>query len=467
MSANILIIDDDESMRMGCLQTLSEAGYRVQAVPNGAIALEKAKRETFDVVLLDLKMPGVPGMEVLKTLRREATGTSIIVITGYGTIGTALKAGKLGAYDFLCKPFDPEKLISIVAKAASSKRHALEDSCVRLALDDHEAPSGVLVGESAAIKSVIRLLRKVAPMDSTVLITGETGTGKELIARMIHLQSRRHHNPFVIVDCGSIVETLFESEMFGHVKGSFTGAIGTTKGKFEIANEGTLFLDEISNIDINHQARLLRVVQDQEISKVGKPRTINVDVRIIAATNRDLSKEITENRFREDLFYRLNVVSIHLPPLRERPVDVPLLAEYFLRKLSNESRIKIVRISEEAMALMKAFKWPGNVRELRNAIERAIIVSEDDVLSPEDLMLGQTLYKANDKRAPNKSLAELEKIEIEKVLKDCKGNRSQASARLGINRKTLREKIRKYCITFDESPSGEKTPPILHKPSAS
>ena len=461
MSANVLIVDDDESMRLGCLQTLSEAGYRVQAVPNGLLALERAKGETFDVVLLDLKMPGIPGMEVLKSLRKQDSGIVVIVITGYGTIETAVQAGKLGAYDFLCKPFDPGQLISLVEKAASSKRHALEDSCIHLALDDQVVPSDLLVGESPAIRRVKRLLRKVAPMDSAVLITGETGSGKELVARMIHMQSRRHSHPFVIVDCGSLVQTLFESEMFGHVKGSFTGAMDTTKGKFETANGGTLFLDEIANIDLSLQARLLRVVQEQEISKVGSPRTRKVDVRIIAATNRNLSEEIAENRFRKDLFYRLNVVSIHIPPLRERVEDIPLLAHYFLKKLSDKRRITPMSFSEEAMELMLGYHWPGNVRELRNAIERGMVVSEDNVLGHEDLMLNEDAADVPGRLSHNSSLADLERLQITEVLRDCKGNRSQTAARLGIHRKTLREKMRKYGISWDEPHSGGETPPHL------
>jgi DNA-binding NtrC family response regulator len=429
----------------------------VQAVPNGLLALERAKGETFDVVLLDLQMPGMPGMEVLKTLRKQDPGIVVIVITGYGSIETAMQAGKLGAHDFLCKPFDPDQLISLVEKAASGKRHALEDSCIHLALDDQDILSDVLVGESPGLKRVKRLLRKVAPMDSTVLITGETGSGKELVARMIHMQSRRHRHPFVIIDCGSLVQTLFESEMFGHVKGSFTGAMDTTKGKFEIANGGTLFLDEIANIDMSLQARLLRVVQEQEISKVGSPRTRKVDVRIIAATNRDLSQEIAENRFRKDLFYRLNVVSIHIPPLRERAEDIPVLAQYFLKKLSDQRGMPAMRFSGEAMALMSSYHWPGNVRELRNAIERGMVVSEDNVLGPEDLMPNEAGSGVPLDSCHNRSLADLEKLQIMEVLRDCKGNRSQAAGRLGIHRKTLREKMRKYGISCDESHSGEGT----------
>jgi len=457
VSANILIIDDDESMRLACLQTLAEAGFRVHAVSSGALALERTKGETFDVVLLDLMMPGIKGMDVLKALKRHDAGVAVVVITGYGTIDTALQAGRFGAYDFLCKPFDAEHLLSLVKKAVSSKRHALEDSCVRMALNTPEASSDVLVGESEAFKRVTRLVKKVAPLDSTVLITGETGSGKELVARMIHLKSRRHQHPFIVVDCGSLVETLFESEMFGHVKGSFTGAIESTKGKFELAHGGTLLLDEIANIDMNLQARLLRVVQEQEVSKVGSPSARKVDVRIISATNRDLSREISEKRFREDLFYRLNVISIHIPPLRERPEDIPVLADYFLRKLSTERRTNASRISEKAMALMKSYPWPGNVRELRNVIERGMVVSENDVLGEEYFIMRRVPPRVDPDSLHNRSLAEVEKREIIRVLKNCRGNRSQAAALLGINRKTLREKMRKYAIIYNESLAMEET----------
>ncbi|MBN2126579.1 MAG: sigma-54-dependent Fis family transcriptional regulator [Deltaproteobacteria bacterium] len=461
MSANVLIVDDDESMRMGCAQTLSEAGYRTQAVSNGALALEKTAGESFDVILLDLKMPGIPGMEVLETLKREAPGVAVIVITGFATIDAAVEAGRLGADAFLCKPFDPETLVSMVGKAVSGKRHALEDSCVHMALNDQDVSVDSFIGCSKGVRRVVRLVKKVAPTDSTVLITGETGSGKELAARMIHLQSKRRHRPFVVVDCGSLVETLFESEMFGHVKGSFTGALDTTKGKFEIADGGTLFLDEIANIDINIQARLLRVVQDQEISKVGSPRTTKVNVRIIAATNKELSREISENRFRKDLFYRLNVFSIHIPPLRERPEDIPLLAEYFLRRLGQARRKRVGKISEEAMTLLVKKEWPGNVRELKNAIERAIVVSENEILDPEDLMLQESTSDADYAPFESGSLAELEKREIMRVLKLCKGNRSRTAECLGINRKTLREKIRKYGISCEEQPPEEEAPVTL------
>lgn len=450
MSANILVVDDDESMRTACSQTLSEAGYRVQSVSNGTLALEKVKKESFDVIVLDLKMPGIPGIDVLKALTRDDSGLAVIVITGYGSFDAAMQAGKFGAFEFLAKPFDPDKLISLVEKAASRKRFALEDSCVRMAVDDQETFPDKLVGESAAIRRVVRLIKKAAPMDSTVLITGETGSGKELVARLIHRQSMRREKPFVVVDCGSLVPNLFESEMFGHVKGSFTGAVDNTKGKLELAHSGTLFLDEVGNIDLNLQARLLRVVQEQEFAKVGSSRTKKLNVRIIAATNQDLSEEIEQGRFRKDLFYRLNVVVIHIPKVEERPEDIPLLAQYFLHRFCAERRTRPVKLSEESLALMQEYSWPGNVRELKNAIERAIVISDNGVLGPGDLMLSADLVPPEPSAADHPPLAIMEMREIVKMLRECKGNRGQAAMRLGINRKTLREKIRKYGISVED-----------------
>jgi DNA-binding NtrC family response regulator len=449
-SSNILIIDDDESMRIACLQTLGEAGYRVQAIDNGFAALERVNRESFDVVLLDLKMQGISGMEILERLKKQDPGIAVIVISGHATIDSALQAGRLGAFSFLSKPFTPEALISTVKKAADSKRHALEDSCVSLALNDQQVSAETIVGRSDAIMKVIFLIRQVAPMDSTVLITGETGSGKELAAMTLHRLSKRHHRPFVVVDCGSLVETLFESEMFGHTKGSFTGAIDTTKGKFEIAHGGTLFLDEITNININIQARLLRVVQEQEISTIGSPQTKKIDVRIISATNRDLMREINKNKFRKDLYYRLNVVGINIPSLRERTDDIPLLAEYFLKRLSKAMRKGVTAISDEAMRLLKAYDWPGNVRELKNAIERAIVVCEGNTLGPDHFLLDESLQDGSSGLAGDSSgsLADSEKTEIIRALKETGGNKTRAAGLLGINRKTLREKMSKYGIAF-------------------
>jgi len=444
-SANILVIDDDESMRAGCAQTLSEEGYRVQAVENGREGLEITMKESFDVILLDLKMPGIPGMEVLKRLKENDPNSLVIVITGYATIDSAVEAMKRGAYDFLPKPFAPEVLISVVKKAVNSRLNALEKVIMTQVYED-KVISDTLIGKSDGIAKVILLLKKVAPTDSTVLITGETGVGKELVAQTIHHLSKRRKKPFVVVDCGVLVETLFESEMFGHVKGSYTGAVETTKGKFELADGGTIFLDEITNISINMQARLLRAIQEQEISKVGSFQNVKVDIRIISATNKDLLKETEAKRFREDLFYRLNVFPINIPPLRDRREDIILLANYFLKRFCEQKKKKGMKISDKAIQFLEMYDWPGNVRELKNAIERAVVTCEDQIIEMEDLSCNEMVQCINNGFSEESYLVDMERKEITKVLRQFNGHMTKTAGYLGINRKTLREKIKKYGI---------------------
>ena len=448
--ANVLVIDDDESIRTACVQTLQGAGFRARAVDNGSRAFEKISRESFDVVLLDLKMPGVSGMQVLETLKRDNPVIQVIIITGYASIDSAVEAGRLGVFHFLCKPFAPEALIATVEKAAKAKRYALKDSCVLMALNEQRPPSEMVMGQSKPIRDLMRLIKQVAPMNSSVLLTGETGSGKELAARTLHRLSNRSHRPFVVVDCGSLVETLFESEIFGHVKGAFTGAVDTTEGKFETAHGGTLLRDEIANINTRVQARLLRVVQEQEISKIGSSQIKKVDVRIISATNRNLQEEVERGRFRNDLFYRLNVVQIHIPSLRERREDIPALAGFFLEQLSRDMRKPVSGISPQAMQILEDYQWPGNVRELKNTIERAIVVCQQKMIDPQDILLGHpSPPAAAQPPPPNNSLAQVERNEIIRVLIANNGNRARSAERLGINRKTLREKIAKYGITVD------------------
>lgn len=441
----VLVIDDEESMRAGCVQSLAEEGYKAFAAEDGVRGLQMAQKESFDVVILDLRMPGMDGMEVLEKLKEQDSSVVVVVITGYATIESAVDAMKRGAYDFLPKPFTPEALLAIVERAADRKRLALENVCLRVELDERMGPDAI-VGRSAAMVKVAELVQKVAPTDSTVLICGETGVGKELVARAIHRHSGRGEKPFVVVDCGALVETLFESELFGHVKGSFTGAVATTHGKFELANGGTVFLDEIGDIGPNIQAKLLRVIQEREIVKVGSSQRVEVDVRIIAATNRDLAKEMSEGRFREDLFYRINVVPIQVPPLRDRREDIALLAEYFLKKFGQKRKRNVTGISAAAMRSLEAYDWPGNVRELEHAMERAVVMADGDVIEPGDLLY----YGLGDAGPPappaGGRLAEAEKREIADALRQFNGHRGKAAEYLGINRKTLREKITKYQI---------------------
>jgi DNA-binding NtrC family response regulator len=438
----VLIIDDDESMRIGCRQALESGGFGCAAVESGAQALERIRQESFEVALLDLKMPGMPGMEVLRRLREESPNTAVIVITGYAAIDSAVEAVKLGASDYLPKPFTPEALLVRVERALNAVMRALESACIGQELEK-KMLSQVLIGRSEAMNRVFRLIQKAAPVDSTVLITGETGVGKEVVAQAIHRLSHRSSMRFVTVDCGTLVESLFESELFGHVKGAFSGAVENTIGKIELADGGTLFLDEIANISIHMQARLLRAVQEREISRVGSTHKKKVDVRIISATNRDLQRDVRDGKFREDLFYRLNVIHIAVPPLRDRLEDIPALVEYYLKKLAAEKGRTAVALSDEAMRFLKRCEWPGNVRELINALEYAVVTCEAKTIGLKDLPYGGT-SSAGSGALIGGSLARLEQNEILNALDQFHGNRTKAAQYLGINRKTLREKIQRY-----------------------
>ena len=445
--ANILVVDDEESMRDSCQQALSQDGTRVEAAEDGLTGLAMLEKDSFDLVILDLKMPGMSGMEVLKKIKEEDPEVVVVVITGYATVESAVEAMKEGAYDYIPKPFTPDSLRMIVERALEKRKLSLENVLLRTELRGRFGEE-VIVGRSASMQKVEELVRQVAPTDSTVLISGETGTGKELVARAIHSQSNRRDKPFIVIDCGGLVESLFESELFGHIKGSFTGATETKYGRFEVANGGTVFLDEIGNISINIQAKLLRALQEKEITRVGSSQVIKVDVRIIAATNKDLLKCVNEQTFREDLFYRLSVIPIVLPPLRERGEDIALLADYFLGKYNKKREKSITAISDEAMKVLTEYDWPGNVRELENVIERAVVLTRGGVIEPGDLWY----YEVGGKPASGsdadevKSLADAEREHIIKTLKMSKGQIGKASETLGIDRKTLRLKMRKYGI---------------------
>lgn len=445
--ANILIIDDEETMRDSCRQTLSRDGNRIEVAESGSKGLSLLEAESFDLVILDLKMPGLSGMEVLKKIKQNDPETMVVVITGYATVESAVEAMRSGAYDFIPKPFTPDSLRVIVKRALDRRELALENVLLRDELKADFEP-GVIIGQSKAMKKVEELVQKVGPTDTTVLISGESGTGKELVARAIHRYSGRRDKPFVAVDCGSLVENLFESELFGHTKGSFTGATATKYGRFELANGGTLFFDEIGNISINIQTKLLRVLQEREISKVGSSQVIKVDVRIVAATNKDLQKAVKAGTFREDLFYRLSVVPITLPALCERRDDIPLLANYFLQKYNKKRKKNIRAISDRAMKALVEYDWPGNVRELENAIERAVVLAEDDVVSPSELLYYGLSVETTQKSDAGKlqRLVDVEKEHIAKTLKMLNGHRGKTAEQLGIDRKTLRLKMKKYGI---------------------
>ena len=400
---------------------------------------------SFDAILLDLVMPDMDGLEALKKIRALDPDVEVIIITGYGTIQSAVESIKAGAFHFLSKPFVPDDLRNLVSRALGKRRLDLENLYLRQELKTKDERN-VLVYESEPMVRIMDMIARVAPTDSTVLITGESGTGKGLVARKIHQLSQRSRRPFITVDCGTLVETLFESELFGHVKGSFTGADANKIGKFELAQNGTLFFDEISNIGLEVQAKLLRAVEERKISKVGSHRVITVDVRIIAATNKDLTKAIKDGTFREDLFYRLNVVLIQMPPLRERKSDIPLLVQHFLEKYNARLRKDIHGISPDALDLLVRHDWPGNVRELENTMERLVVLSPGPYLEPADLVFAGTILTPAAEAAVGTSLKDLERDHIIHTLQRFDGHKSETARALGIDRKTLREKLKRYNI---------------------
>ncbi len=451
--AQILIIDDEEAIRDAMSQVLKREGYEVKEAQEGKEGLELFQKQNFHLVFLDLKLPGIKGLDVLSLMKEANPETPVIIITGYSSIESAVEAMKRGAFDYMPKPFTPEELRVITRKALESRRLVFENMYLRQELET-KIEFELVIGQSPAMQKVLDIVRRVSPTESTVLITGESGTGKELIAREIHRHSGRRQAPFVVVDCGALVETLFESELFGHVKGSFTGAHETKHGRFEVADGGTIFFDEISNIGPNIQAKLLRVIQEREITRIGSTRPIKVDVRILAATNENLAELVKKGKFREDLFYRLNVVPLHLPPLRERKEDIPLLVEHFLQKYNRRAKKAIKGLNARAIKALVDYDWPGNIRELENTIERAVVLARGETIDLEDLLThGITARVAPGAQwpSPPKTLSEMEKEYIKFVLQVSKGNRSAAAKTLGIDRKTLWAKIKKYQIE-SESP---------------
>ncbi len=447
-TVNILIIDDDKVIQDSCSLILKKEGYEVHVAGDGEKGLLAFKKKLFHVILLDLKMPRMDGMQVLAKIKEESPETPVIIITGYASIESAVEAMKQGAFEYLTKPFTPEELRISINKALKSRKVFFESLYLRDELRK-KTEFDMVVGKSKAMEKVLDIVRRVSPSDSTVLITGESGTGKELIAREIHSHSLRRNAPFVVVDCGALVETLFESELFGHVKGSFTGAHVTKHGRFEVANGGTIFLDEISNISLNIQAKLLRVIQEREVTRIGSSKPIKVDVRILAATHENLADCVNEGKFREDLFYRLSVVPLHLPSLRERKEDIPLLIDHFLNKYTGGARKQINSIKSDVLKALMQYDWPGNIRELENTIERAVVLSKNQEIGLEDLVYhgisaGSSLLRPIDGKY--RSLEEVEKEYIKTVLQTYHGNRTQTAKVLGIDRKTLLAKIKKYRI---------------------
>ncbi len=435
----VLVVDDDEITCNLLEEVLSKEGYAVHKALDGRQAIERGEKQTYDVVLSDVKMIDVDGMEVLRAYRQRSPETVIIMMTAFGSIETAIRAIKEGAYDYVSKPFKLDEIKLTLQRALEQRRLVEENTHYRQELITKYKLENI-VGRSPRMLQVYKTIARVAESRSTVLVTGESGTGKELIARAIHFNSPRAARPFVAVDCSSLAETLLESELFGHVRGAFTGAVTTKKGLFEEADRGTCFLDEVGNISPAMQAKLLRVLQEHEIKRVGGTETIKIDVRIVAATNQNLEILVAEKKFREDLFYRLNVVSIHLPSLRERPEDVSLLADHFLRKYASQNKKPVLRISPEAMDLLVRYQWPGNVRELENVMERAATLSGTNLILPEDLprRLHVEPARMSLSSLPSRMpLSELEKLYIQKVLEETGGNKKKAAEILGIDRRTL------------------------------
>ena len=439
---SILVVDDDESIREFCARVLAGTGVRVVLCGSGTQAIELLSHGGIDVAILDVRLPDWLGTDILEWMRTGAPATSVIVSTAYSSTDLVINAMRKGAVDFLVKPVAPDVLREAVHRALGRRTAAAPPvpAPPSPAPETGGSELEALVGRSAAMRQVHELLRRVGPTDSTVLITGESGTGKEVVARAIRGLSPRRDKPFMIVDCGALVGTLFESELFGHVRGSFTGATSTKHGRLELAEGGTIFLDEIANVAPEIQAKLLRVIQEREFTRVGSAQVIPVDVRILAATSRNLMEEIRGGRFREDLYYRLCVVPIVLPPLRQRADDIPALAEHFLARHAPPGRRP--SFSPAALQLLLRHAWPGNVRELQNTVERAVVLARGDVIEPRDLTwLAPAASDAADRPPPSR-LEEVERDHIERVLRECGGNRSAAARVLGIHRKTLWRKLK-------------------------
>ncbi|MBC2723616.1 sigma-54 dependent transcriptional regulator [Desulfosporosinus sp.] len=443
----ILIADDEANMRWVLERALSKAGYDVETAEDGQIALDRAFSERPDLVLVDLKMPKIDGLSVLKRLKEHYPDLMIVMMTAHGNTATAVEAMKSGAHDYLMKPFDIDELLITVRKAFEVE--SLREQ-VDYLKEEFQGDGWNLVGNSEGMKAVKHLVERVAPTPATVLIQGESGTGKELVAHAIHTLSPRVNGPFIRVNCAALTETLLESELFGHEKGAFTGAHARKSGRFELADGGTLFLDEIGELSFNVQAKLLRVLQERTFERVGGEKTIKVDVRIIAATNRDLLKEAQEGRFREDLYYRLSVFPISIPPLRERGEDIPNLADYFLKKLSNYGPKK--SLSQEVLTRLMAYDWPGNVRELENVVERMVIISQGAVIGLDGLSILNNPSKVEKGALPfvlppeGVSLEELEKSFLQQAMEQTGGNQSQAAKKLGLSRHAFLYRLEKYGI---------------------
>lgn len=445
--SKILVVDDEKLIREFLLETLRRKNYDVTVVENGKKACQALSEITFDLVITDMKMPDLTGMDILKKVKDASPNTLVIVITAYASVENAVEAMRLGAFNYLIKPFTPDTIETVVEKANEHLRLVDENSYLREQVASNNQRYGSLVAENASMKKIVAEAEKIAKTNANVLITGESGTGKEVIAQLIHNTSLRASHPFIKVNCAAIPETLVESEFFGHEKGAFTGALALHRGRFELASGGSLLLDEITEVPLGLQAKLLRAIQEQEFERVGGTKPIKVDVRIISTSNRDMGEALEQKKIREDLYYRLNVMPIHIPPLRERKEDILPLANFFIKKLAKENHRENISLSSRAEKALLGYPWPGNVRELANVIERALVLNASGKIEPEELFLSGSLPKEREAELEDTkpmTLQELEKKMILDTLKKVDHNRTKAAATLGISVRALRCKLQEY-----------------------
>ena len=447
MRIKILIVDDEPSHRL-MLSAHLKSGYDVSEASDGLTAVEAVKKRFFDLVLMDIRMPGMDGLEALRQIKAISPGIVVFIMTAFQSVETAREALRQGASDYIVKPVDTEELLANIEREFSYRDLQRENTLLKERLGEQFAESNI-IARSTKMREVLENIALIAPSDATVLILGESGTGKELIANLIHERSSRAKKPFIKLNCAALTEALLESELFGHEKGSFTGATERKPGRFELANEGSFFLDEVGEMSPTTQVKLLRVLQEQQFERVGGTELITVDIRIIAATNKELIKEVEASRFREDLYYRLNVVPIQLPPLRERKEDIPPLAEYFLKFYGEKNHRETVQILPESLDLMMRYDWPGNVRELENTIERGVIIARSEYLTPDELppnirKIAESTTRYSSEVTVGSTIKEMEKEFIAQTLASVAGNRTRTAKLLGITRKTLQNKIREY-----------------------
>lgn len=442
---SILIVDDEFSVRDSLRRWFNSYGCRVEVAEDANEALKKLQEHTYDIVFIDIKLPGVDGIELNRRISTIDENIIKVIITAFPSVDSAIQALKEGAYDYITKPIDPAKLDHVIRNAVDKRRLVKETQALKKKVEELTMPD-LIIGESESMKRIMELIKEVAQTDVTVMIRGESGTGKELVARAIHANSSRRYFPFITINCGAYPEGLLESEIFGHEKGSFTGALYKRRGKLELADKGTLFFDEIGTISPKMQLDLLRVIETKQFTRLGGEYLIQVDFRIISATNEELEVAVKEGRFREDLYYRLHVFSIYIPPLRERKEDIPPLANYFLKKLAQSMNKRIEGFTEECLKMLTQYDWPGNVRELKNVIERALVVAKGKKIDKHDLSFPFTSTREGSTRENQKelSLEELEKQHIKRVLESTNGNISHAAKILGIERVTLYNKLKKY-----------------------